>query len=45
MDQLHGHIDQYLNYLLIEKGLSKNTMAAYSSDLAGYVDFLKKKSD
>ena len=41
MDRLHEHIDQYLNYLLIEKGLSKNTMAAYSSDLAAYADFLK----
>jgi integrase/recombinase XerD len=41
MDRLHDYIDQYLNYLLIEKGLSKNTMAAYGSDLAAYADFLK----
>ena len=41
MDRLHDCIDQYLTYLLIEKGLSKNTMAAYSSDLAAYADFLK----
>ncbi len=33
--------DQYLNYLLIEKGLSKKTLESYSSDLAGYLDFLK----
>ncbi|MEW6079762.1 MAG: site-specific tyrosine recombinase XerD [Thermodesulfobacteriota bacterium] len=41
MDNLHEHVDQYLNYLLVEKGLSKNTLAAYGSDLARYVDFLK----
>ncbi len=41
MDKLDDYIDQYLNYLLIEKGLSKNTMAAYSSDLSAYADFLK----
>lgn len=32
--------DQYLNYLLVEKGLSKNTLAAYSRDLNVFVNFL-----
>lgn len=36
-------VDQYLNYLLIERGLSTNTIESYSSDLARYLDFLKKK--
>ena len=39
MDNL---VDQYINYLLIEKGLSGNTIESYSSDLALYLEFLKK---
>ncbi len=35
--------DQYVNYLLVEKGLSGKTIEAYSSDLSRYFDFLKKK--
>jgi integrase/recombinase XerD len=35
--------DQYLNYLVIEKGLSEQTLISYSSDLARYLEFLKKK--
>ncbi len=35
--------DQYINYLLIEKGLSEKTIESYSSDLGRYLDFLKKK--
>jgi integrase/recombinase XerD len=34
-------LDQFINYLLVEKGLSKNTIAAYSADLSRYLDFLK----
>jgi integrase/recombinase XerD len=33
-------IDQYLNYLLIEKGLSKTTLESYSSDMIRYREFL-----
>ncbi len=43
MPSLDVLVDQYLNYLLIEKGLSKNTIESYSSDLTRYLDFLKKK--
>lgn len=35
--------DQYLNYLLVEKGLSKKTIEAYSRDIIRYFNFLKKK--
>ena len=35
-------IDQYLNYLLIEKGLSKTTLESYSSDMIRYREFLYK---
>jgi len=43
MPSLDVFVDQYLNYLLVEKGLSKNTIESYSSDLTRYLDFLKKK--
>ena len=33
----------YLDYLAIEKGLSKNTLEAYSCDLTGFVSFLEEK--
>jgi integrase/recombinase XerD len=33
-------IDQYLNYLLIEKGLSRTTLESYSSDMVRYQEFL-----
>jgi integrase/recombinase XerD len=38
IDQL---IDRYLNYLLIEKGLSDKTLASYSRDIVRYHDFLR----
>ena len=33
-------IDQYLNYLLVEKGLSKRTLESYSLDLSRYLGFM-----
>ena len=37
MEQL---LDQFLNYLAVEKGLSLNTLDAYSRDLIKYLNFL-----
>jgi integrase/recombinase XerD len=34
-------IDQYLNYLLIEKGLSRATLDSYSRDVIRYREFLR----
>ncbi len=34
-------VDQYLNYLMIEKGLSDRTIESYGSDLARYLVFLQ----
>ncbi|MBT8330909.1 MAG: site-specific tyrosine recombinase XerD [Deltaproteobacteria bacterium] len=34
--------DQYLNYLLIEKGLSRTTLESYSRDLVRYQEFLRQ---
>ncbi|CAB1071239.1 Site-specific tyrosine recombinase XerD [Olavius algarvensis Delta 1 endosymbiont] len=35
-------IDQYLNYLLIEKGLSNTTLESYSRDILRYQNFLQQ---
>jgi integrase/recombinase XerD len=32
----------YIDYLIIEKGLSQNSLVSYSSDLAQYITFLEK---
>ncbi len=39
---IHIPVDQYLNYILIEKGLSDKTVESYSSDLARFLEFLEK---
>jgi integrase/recombinase XerD len=39
-----GLIDQFLNYLLVEKGLSRSTLESYSRDLLRYADFLDQES-
>jgi len=44
MNQLEFLADQFLNYLLVEKGLSKKTLESYSRDLIRYFDFLKRES-
>jgi len=38
LDQL---TDQFINYLVVEKGLSRNTVVAYSKDLILYLDSLR----
>lgn len=35
--------DQYVNYLLVEKGLSKHTIESYSRDLTRYLRFLQQQ--
>jgi len=43
MSSLDALVDQFVNYLLVEKGLAKKTIEAYSRDLAEYLRFLKKE--
>ena len=38
--QIHEHINGYLDHLLVERGLAKNSMSAYRRDLARYQEFL-----
>jgi len=42
-DALSPFIDSFLSMLTVEKGLSKNTLDAYSRDLAGLSNFLIKQ--
>ena len=37
-------IDDFMNYLSVERGLAKNTLLAYRRDLDKYIDYLSKKS-
>lgn len=37
-------IDQFLDYLSIEKGLSKNTIVSYKQDLTKFAEYLKSRS-
>jgi integrase/recombinase XerD len=39
-----GLLDRYLNYLSVEKGLSRNTVMSYARDLGKYFSFLKSRS-
>ncbi len=40
---MHHYLDLFLNYLVVEKGLAKNTVEAYSRDIGGYLDFLGRR--
>ncbi len=41
-DLMDDLIEHYIDFLMIEKGLSHNSIVSYSTDLAGYGDFLEK---
>ena len=36
-------LDAYLNYLIVEKGLARNTLEAYGRDLGRYADFVVRR--
>lgn len=45
IDKGDRYIDEYLNYLTVEKGLSLNTLEAYSRDIYRFLDSLKDGKD
>ncbi|HSA60008.1 MAG TPA: site-specific tyrosine recombinase XerD [bacterium] len=36
-------LQRYLDFLKVEKGLSKNSLAAYGTDLNGFLEFLRRR--
>jgi len=36
-------LDEFLNYLSVERGLSKNTISSYRSDLLSFLDYLETR--
>jgi integrase/recombinase XerD len=38
---MNSLLDLFLAYLLVEKGLTRNTLEAYSRDISAYLDFLE----
>ena len=44
MKTLAGLVDDYLRHLSIERGLAKNTVAAYRRDLSNYLAFLERQA-
>ena len=40
---MEHHIDEFINYLSVERGLAKNTLSAYRRDLLKYGEFLADK--
>src|SRR5580700_11194657 len=42
-DANHRTLSSFLDYLRVERGSAKLTIAAYSSDLAQFADFLEKR--
>lgn len=42
---MEDDVKDFLHYLIVERGLADNTVAAYRRDLEDYVAFLKEKED
>lgn len=40
---MQQYLDQFLNYLRVERGLAENTIKAYGRDLSKYLKFLEKQ--
>ena len=40
---MYRNVDEYLNFLAVEKGVSLNTLEAYSRDLNRFIDFVEKR--
>ncbi|MDO3376698.1 site-specific tyrosine recombinase XerD [Geoalkalibacter halelectricus] len=41
---MEQHLDHFMNFLSVERGLALNTLEAYGRDLARYLDFLEQQA-
>ncbi|MDD3995657.1 MAG: site-specific tyrosine recombinase XerD [Bacilli bacterium] len=41
---MNKYLDEYINYILIEKGLSKNTCYSYKNDIDKYLCYINKEN-
>lgn len=41
---MHVLVDQFLDYVLLERGLTENTRAAYRSDLERFCEYLRRRA-
>lgn len=39
---MNNYLDLFLAYMSVEKGMSRNTLEAYSRDISAYLDFLER---
>lgn len=44
-DHLQDNLSDYLNYLLVERGLAQNTLDSYGRDLQQYLKYLREKKN
>lgn len=42
-NSMNRYLELFLSYMIVEKGLSRNTLEAYSRDLGRYLDVLERK--
>lgn len=40
---MNQYLDLYLNYLVVEKGLAKNTLESYSRDIVKYLEYIESR--
>ncbi len=43
-DNSHSWVDTYLEYLLVSKGLSENSLSSYEADLRSFLSFLRENT-